>query len=66
MFGEREVLLLGTRDLLESGEVGEVVDRCVDQVLTQVDAHITRTFTAATLDITRYTGRSILDIHMVY
>ena len=44
---ERGLLLLGTRDLLESGEVGEVMDGCVEEVFNQVLLQIRESFIAA-------------------
>ncbi len=45
--GEKELLLLGTRDLLESGEVGEVLEGCVEEVFNQTLLHIRHAFTDA-------------------
>lgn len=45
---ERDLLLMGTRDMLESGEVGEVTEACVEEVFSQATLHIRHAFTAAT------------------
>ena len=38
---------MGTRDLLESAEVGEVMEGCVEEVFNQAVLHIRESFTAA-------------------
>ncbi len=45
--GEKALLLLGTRDLVESGEVGEVMEGCVEEVFNQALLHIRHSFTDA-------------------
>ena len=45
--GEKELLLLGTRDLLENEEVGYVVDRCVEEVFKQTSEQIRESFNTA-------------------
>lgn len=44
--GESELLMLGTRDLLEGEEVGEVMEGCVEEVFNQALLHIRQSFTS--------------------
>ena len=51
---------MGTRDMLESGEVGEVTEACVEEVFSQATLHIRHAFTAATQQRSESKGQSVV------